>query len=369
MFVPFNDLSRIHKPLLNKSLKNLEKTVLKNDLILSEDIRLFEEKYSEFTNQKYTVSCANGTDAIELILRALEIGIGDEVIVPTNSFIATAVAVVRTGAKPVFVDNNNDYLIDVSSVEKMINKKTKAIIGVNLYGQMCDVVSLKKIAKSRNIYFIEDAAQSHGASHGKLSVGDNSIAAAYSFYPGKNLGGWGDGGAITTNSKTLRDKLQKIRNVGSSKKYVHDITGFNSRLNPVNGIVLYEKLKYIDEYNNERKEIARKYLDAFSEEKNILLPNVCEKNSHVWHLFVIQVRNRDLFVKKALDKGVQLIIHYPIPIHKQKAFKNHRQFNENLENANKFSKRIVSLPIFPKMKNKEVDYVIDTIRSITSSSK
>ena len=366
MFVPFNDLSRIHKPILSNSVKKLEKTILRNDLILSKDIAEFENEYSRYTKQKYTITCANGTDAIELILLGLGLKHGDEVIVPTNTFIATALAVVRTGATPIFVDNNASYLIEISQVENKISKKTKAIIGVNLYGQMCDVVELKKIANKHNIYFIEDAAQSHGAKKGNISVGDKSIAAAYSFYPGKNLGGWGDGGAITTNNKALKDRLLKIRNVGSAKKYTHNLIGYNSRLNPVNGIVLSQKLKYLDEYNYERNKVAEKYLDAFSCEKNITLPNVENKNYHVWHLFVIRVKNRSSFINKAAEEGVQTIIHYPIPIHRQKAFKNHKQYRQEFNNADKFRNYIVSLPIFPKMKKTEVNHVISVVKKLTN---
>lgn len=364
MYVPFNDLSRIHKPILSKSIRKLEETVLSNDLILSNDIKEFEIEFSKFTNQKYTVTCANGTDAIELILLGIGVQKGDEVIVPTNSFIATALAVVRTGATPIFVDNNENYLIKVDEISKKITKKTKAVIGVNLYGQMCDVISLKELAKKYNLFFIEDAAQSHGALKGKLNVGDNSIAAAYSFYPGKNLGGWGDGGAITTNNKNLYKKLLKIRNVGSSKKYIHDLIGYNSRLNPLNGIVLKLKLKNLEEYNHERNIIASKYLDAFSNEKNLILPNVEKNNYHVWHLFVIRVKNRNKVIKIAAKHGVQLVIHYPIPIHQQKSFINHIQYKQKFNNADRFKNQLVSLPIFPQMKNSEIDHVIKVIKKI-----
>ena len=366
MFVPFNDLSRIHKPILSKSISSLKEAVLDNDLILGNDTLNFENNFSKFTKQKYTVSCANGTDAIELILRSLNVGNGDEVLVPANTFIATALAVIRTGAKPIFVDNDKYFLIDPKKVENKIRKNTKAIIGVNLYGQICDLKKLKNIADKNNLYFIEDAAQSHGSRQNNINVGDNSIAAAYSFYPGKNLGGWGDGGAITTNNRNIYKKLLKLRNVGSIEKYVHETIGFNSRLNLINAIVLNNKLKSIHEFNKERNSLAKQYIEAFCDNEKIIVPEVFQKNYHVWHLFVLRVKKRDSFIKNALKEGVQMLIHYPIPIHRQKALSYHHQFNSNISNADKFSKELVSLPIFPGMKKGEINHVISTVNKLVN---
>ena len=232
MQVPFNDLSRIHKPLINDSFKIFKEIVNESQFVLNSYVKDFENHFAKYTNQKYSVSCANGTDALELILRALNVGLGDEVILPTNSFIATSIAVSRCGAKPVFVDNDEFYLIDVNSIEKRISKKTKAIIAVNLYGQMANLREISNIAKKNNLYLIEDAAQSHGAKDFQNKVvGDYSIAAAYSFYPGKNLGAWGDGGAVTTNSKSLKEKMTAIRSYGSEKKYYHKYFGLTQDYN------------------------------------------------------------------------------------------------------------------------------------------
>ena len=254
MQVPFNDLSRIHKPLINDSFKIFKEIVNESQFVLNSYVKDFENHFAKYTNQKYSVSCANGTDALELILRALNVGLGDEVILPTNSFIATSIAVSRCGAKPVFVDNDEFYLIDVNSIEKRISKKTKAIIAVNLYGQMANLREISNIAKKNNLYLIEDAAQSHGAKDFQNKVvGDYSIAAAYSFYPGKNLGAWGDGGAVTTNSKSLKEKMTAIRSYGSEKKYYHKYFGFNSRLQPFQGVVLSKKLKDINSWNKEEE--------------------------------------------------------------------------------------------------------------------
>ena len=361
-YVPFNDLSRIHNESIDDTFKIFKKIVNKSQFVLNDYIKNFEKDFASYTKQKYFVSCANGTDAIELILRGLDIGHGDEVILPTNSFIATSIAVSRCGAMPIFVDNDEFYLIDVEDVKRKITKKTKAIIAVNLYGQMADLSSLSKIAKKNNIYLIEDAAQSHGAHDQNLrNVGYYSMAAAYSFYPGKNLGAWGDGGGVTTNNKKLAEKLSALRVYGSEKKYYHKYQGFNSRLQPFQGYVLSKKLLALDSWNQERLEIAKTYNEAFNNNSSVITPKTFKNNKHVWHLYVLRVKNRNKTIKEALKLGVELSIHYPVPINKQLAYKNHKQSLSKFNNSDNFSKNIVSLPIFPKMKKNEVTKVIDTL--------
>ncbi len=365
-YVPFNDLTRIHKPIISDSLKVFKNIIENSQFVLNDYIKEFEIEFAGYTGQKYSISCANGTDAIELILRGLDVGYGDEVILPTNSFIATSIAVSRTGAKPVFVDNDEYYLIDLQDVKNKISKNTKAIIAVNLYGQMANLYELSSIAKSKNIFLIEDAAQSHGAKdNNNKNVGDYSIAAAYSFYPGKNLGAWGDGGAVTTNNKKLADKISTLRVYGSEKKYYHKYQGFNSRLQPFQGFVLSKKLNQLDDWNDERRSIANQYNEALSEFKNIITPKVFNKNKHVWHLYVLRVKNRNKVIEDSKKNGVELSIHYPVPIHKQIAYKKHKQNNLDAKNAEKYSSNLVSLPVFPKMKQKEVLKVIDTIIKVT----
>ena len=365
MQVPFNDLSRIHKPLINDSFKIFKEIVNESQFVLNSYVKDFENHFAKYTNQKYSVSCANGTDALELILRALNVGLGDEVILPTNSFIATSIAVSRCGAKPVFVDNDEFYLIDVNSIEKRISKKTKAIIAVKLYGQMANLREISNIAKKNNLYLIEDAAQSHGAKDFQNKVvGDYSIAAAYSFYPGKNLGAWGDGGAVTTNSKSLKEKMTAIRSYGSEKKYYHKYFGFNSRLQPFQGVVLSKKLKDINSWNKERRNIAHIYNDAFKDNSRIVVPQIFNQNTHVWHLYVLRVKNRNKLIENYMSMGEATSINYPLPIHRQKAYKEHSQFNKKIKNADSFSKQLISLPIFPKMKESEVEKVVDTISKL-----
>ena len=358
--VPFNDLTRIHKEIKKTVVKNFNEIIDDNKFILNDEIASFEKNFSKFTNSKYTVSCANGTDAIELILRSLNIGFGDEVIVPANSFIATAVAVSRCGATPIFVDNDEFYLIDIKEAEKAITKKTKAIIAVNLYGQLADLQKLSTITKKYSLYLIEDSAQSHGAYNHKFN-NNLSIASAYSFYPGKNLGAWGDGGAVTTNNKKVFEKIKLLRNVGSKQKYEHEIIGYNSRPQPLLGIVLNEKLKNLHEWNRQRNEIADIYLNELKDNKNIVLPKRKGNNYHVWHLFVVRVKNRNKFFDNFENHKVEFGIHYPVPIHRQNAYKAHKQFRSKISNADLFSKKLLSLPIFPRMKKKEINKVIEVL--------
>ena len=366
--VPFNDLNRIHNPIEKKIINKFTKIVKTNSFVLNKEIKEFEDKFSEFSNSKFTVSCANGTDAIELILRGLEIGVGDEVIIPTNSYIATAYAVSRTGAKPVFVDNDDFYLIDTTKIQKRISNKTKAIIAVNLYGQKADLKKLAKIAKQNSIYLIEDSAQSHGAFNSKLKS-NYSIGAAYSFYPGKNLGAWGDGGAVTTNNKQLYEKIMLLRNQGSIKKYIHPEIGFNSRLQPLQGIVLSEKIKKLELWNNLRSEVAGIYFEKLQSIGSISLPKIMDGNSHVWHLFVIRTKFRTKILNDFDSHKVEFGIHYPIPIHLQPASKFLGYKKGAFPMTERQSKRILSLPIHQDLKKLEIVYICKTIKEFYNKKK
>ena len=359
--VPFNDLSRIHEPIEKKVLKKFSKIVTESRFVLNKEIGEFECLFSEFTNSKYSISCSSGTDALELILRALDIGKNDEVILPTNSFIATALAVTRCGATPVFVDNDEFYLINPKEVEKQISKKTKAIIAVNLYGQLSNLKELSKISKKHSLFLIEDSAQSHGASNESFSK-NYSVASAYSFYPGKNLGAWGDGGCVTTNNKKLFEKIVLLRNWGSVKKYYHSEKGFNSRLQPLQGVVLSEKIKKLESWNKQRNTTAQKYLESLSEISSIVLPKVMNENYHVWHLFVIRTKERNKILREFDSHKVEFGIHYPVPIHRQRAYKEHKQYRTNISLADQYSSQLLSLPIFPKMTDNEIERVVNTVK-------
>ncbi|MDC2989027.1 DegT/DnrJ/EryC1/StrS family aminotransferase [Acidimicrobiaceae bacterium] len=363
MKVPFNNLNLIHNEIKSNVESRFKKVISSNSYLLSDEIHEFENSFSNFTNSKYTISCSSGTDGLELILRGLEIGIGDEVILPTNSFVATCFSIMNTGATPIFVDCDEYYLINLQDIESKITKKTKAIIAVNLYGQIADIRNLKKIADKKNIYLIQDSAQSHGASagydHNKLS-----IASAYSFYPGKNLGAWGDAGAVTTNNKKLSLKIKAISNQGGIKKYEHSYIGSNSRMDSLQACVLNEKLKHIKSWNKQRNQIADLYLTELSDNEKIILPKTFSNNYHVWHLFVIRVSDRNSVLRKMEDSGITCGIHYPKLISNQKFLKEHAQYRTKFTNSSAYEKNIISLPIYPGMKSEQALFVCKMLNKI-----
>jgi len=364
MKVPFNNLKIIHDQIKNEVIQKNNETISKNSFILSNEIKEFEVEFAKYSKSKYSISCSNGTVALELVLRTLKKEKGvTEVLVPVNSFIATSFAVSNVGLKPVFYDCDKYYLGDADNLESKINSKTLAIIGVNLYGQMIDIKKFSKISKKYNLPLIIDGAQSHGTYNNNSVSEDFSLATTYSFYPGKNLGGWGDGGAINTNSKKLAEKLSMLRNQGSKKKYYHDIIGTNARLDSFQANVLSTKLKYINNWIKERNEIANYYTTNLSELQNyITLPKVLEGNYHTFHLYVVQVQNRKKFTNFLYENNIETVIHYPNLISDNHAYKNHKQFKNIFKNASSYKNNIVSLPIFPGMSKKQLDYVVNSIK-------
>jgi len=364
MKVPFNNLKIIHDQIKDEVIEKNYNTISENSFILSNEVKDFEDSYARYSKSKYSISCSNGTVALELVLKTLKKeGKKSEVLVPVNSFIATSFAVSNANLKPVFYDCDNYYLGDTNSLESKINSRTLAIIGVNLYGQMVNLEKFNKISKKYNLPLIIDGAQSHGAHNKKNVSEDISLATTYSFYPGKNLGGWGDGGAINTNSKQLANNLSMMRNQGSKKKYHHDVIGTNARLNSMQANVLSTKLKYLDGWISERNEIADYYTSNLSElEKYITLPKVLEGNYHTYHLYVVQVKNRTKFTKYLKDCDIETVIHYPNLISDNLAYKNHKQYGKTFLNASSYKNNIVSLPIFPGIYKKQLDHVINSIK-------
>ena len=279
-------------------------------------------------------------------------------IIPANTFIATALAVSYVGATPVLVDNNDFYNIDVELIEKAITDKTKAIIAVHLYGMPADMDPINEIASKYGLVVIEDAAQAHGAIYKGKKVGTLGDAAAFSFYPGKNLGALGDGGAVVTNNEEIAEKIRNLGNYGSSKKYVHEFKGVNSRLDEMQAAFLNIKLNHLDDWNNSRKEIAKYYLANITNQK-VKLPQLINKIETVWHLFVVRVENRDEFIKYLSDNGIQALIHYPITVNKQDAYKELNSYT--FEKAEKYANEIVSLPMYPGLTEEMLRYVVDVI--------
>ncbi len=307
----------------------------------------FEKEFADYCGVKYVIGVANGLDALTLIIRAYkELGVlseRDEVIVPSNTYIASILAISENGLIPVLVEPDiNTFLIDSDKIEEKITSKTKAILPVHLYGQTCEMDKINKIAKKYNLKVIEDSAQSHGAYYKDKRCGNLGNASGFSFYPGKNLGALGDGGAVSTNNQDLAQTIKALGNYGSHKKYENLYKGVNSRLDEIQAAMLRVKLKYLDIESNKRREIANYYLDNIKN-KNIILPTLTHENNHVWHLFVVRTNQRDKLQKYLHENGVQTLIHYPIAPHKQNAYKEWN--NSTYEISEQLHNEVLSLPI------------------------
>ena len=328
------------------------------------EVEDFELNFSKFTDADYTVGVANGLDAIYIALLALNIGPGDEVIVPSNTFIATWLAVSRCGAIPVPVEPKITTMnIDPTKIASVITSKTKAIIAAHLYGQPADLDDLICIAKQNNLKLIEDAAQAHGAKYFDKKIGSHSDFVSWSFYPGKNLGAFGDAGAITTNNKDLAGKVRKIGNYGSEVKYVNDLLGVNSRLDPIQAAFLNIKLASIQSWNTHRVKVAECY-NTYLKGSGIELPFVDDNRKSAWHLYVIRHHKRDQIVYEMSKLGIQILIHYPIPPHLQKAYTSLGYKVGDFPVAELLANEVMSLPIGPHIKMDQVEYVAKSLRGV-----
>ena len=342
--------------------KSIQKVLFSGKYILGDEVSKFEKEFANYVGTKYSVGVANGTEALHLALRSLDIGEGDEVITSTHTAVATVTAIVLTGAKPVLVDiEENFFTIDPLKIKKSITSRTKAIIPVHLYGQPAAMDKIMIIAKMNNLFIIEDCSQSHGAKYNKIKTGNFGHIGCFSFYPTKNLGSLGDAGAIVTNNKNLKNKILLLREYGWQKKFNSKTFGTNSRLDEIQAAILRIKLKKLDKFNKNRIKIANNYHKDLSE-LDILLPKTRTNNNHVFHLFVIRSKYRN-FIKSELEKKkIYTSIQYPIPIHKQKFYKN--LDTESLIVSEKISKEILSLPIYPSLKKNEYKYIIKSLYEI-----
>ncbi|MGG2053019.1 DegT/DnrJ/EryC1/StrS family aminotransferase [Lysinibacillus pakistanensis] len=357
--IPFLDLKKINEQHHDLITQAIDKVVNSGWYILGESVNEFEEKFATYCGTKYCVGVANGLDALTLIIKAYGIGKGDEVLVPSNTYIASILAISANGATPILVEPDlNTYNIDPLNIEKHITDRTKAIMVVHLYGQSGDMKPINEIAKKYNLKVIEDCAQAHGAIYEEKRVGNLGDAAAFSFYPGKNLGALGDAGAITTNDEELYINLKAYRNYGSHKKYENIYKGVNSRLDEMQAAILSVKLDFLDDENNHRRKIAKYYLENINNDK-VVLPKIEVDSQHVWHVFVIRTDNRDKLQKYLLDNEIRTIIHYPIPPHKQEAYVewNHLSY----EISEKIHKEILSIPVSPVMTMDEAKKVVEVI--------
>jgi len=359
--IKFNDLLAENK-LIEKEIKDaMSKVVDSGWYILGNEVEKFEEEFADYCNTNYCVGVGNGLEALHLILRAYDIGEGDEVIIPANTYIATALAVSYTGAKPVLVEpDEKTYNIKPDLIEEKISSNTKAILPVHLYGQPSDMDPINKIAKKYDLKVVEDAAQAHGALYKSEKAGSLGDAAGFSFYPTKNLGALGDAGAVTTNDKKLAEKIRTLRNYGSHKRYYNKYKGFNSRLDEMQAAVLRVKLKYLDEWNNERKEMANIYLDNINNE-DIILPYVPDWADPVWHLFVVKSNERDELQNYLLENNIKTKIHYPVPLHLQEAYKNICYSKGDLKESEKLAGEILSFPFWIGMSRKDIEYICKTV--------
>lgn len=360
MQVKFLDLGAAYLELKSEIEEAVSKALERGQYILGENVSLFEAEFAKYCSAKYCVGVGNGLDALELILRAYGIGPDDEVIVPANTYIATALAVSNVGAKPVFVEpDEKTFNIDPDRIEAAITKRTKAIIPVHLYGQTANIYAIKPICERRGLKLIEDAAQAHGAEHYGKKAGSLGDAAGFSFYPGKNLGACGDGGAVTTDNEKVVEYIRIARNYGSEKKYYNSLKGVNSRLDEVQAAILRVKLKYLDKWNARRQKIARYYLENINPLKkdSVILPACNKENKHVWHLFVIRTRERERLIAHLKKNGIDSLIHYPVPPYSQVAYKEINHLGKDLTLTNKLSDEILSLPMEPHLSLEQAEYV------------
>lgn len=357
--IPFLDLKAAYKELKEEIDEAITRVLNSGWYIRGRELEAFEQEFAAYCGTKYCVGVSNGFDALHLTLRAWDIGVGDEVIVPSNTYIATWLAVSYSGARPVPVEPlEHTYNIDPEKIEDAITIKTKAIIAVHLYGQPADMDSIEIVAKKHGLKILEDSAQGHGARYKNDSIGKQGNAAAFSFYPSKNLGAFGDGGAITTNDKNLAERIRVLANYGSQKKYLNKEKGFNCRLDELQAAVLRVKLRYLDEWNNRRKRIADTYFEGLSAKKNIKLPHVPEWADPIWHVFVIRSDKREELQNLLTANSIETLIHYPIPPFKQDAYSEFFAATNDFKITSRLAQEVLSLPMGPHLSMEEIKFVL-----------
>jgi dTDP-4-amino-4,6-dideoxygalactose transaminase len=361
--IQFVDLLRQYHNLKPEVDAAILRVLGRGDFILGEDTREFEKEFAAFNQTPHCIGVADGTDALHLALLALGIGPGDDVIVPTNTFIASVLAISNTGARPVLVDCEPDYFtIDVKAVERALTPRTKCLMPVHLYGHPANMDPLLQIAKERKLFIVEDAAQAHGATYKGRLCGTMGDIGCFSFYPGKNLGAFGDGGAIVTRNPALAEKISLLRNYGQKVKYVHTMKGFNSRLDTVQAAILRIKLKHLAKWNDHRRTAAALYGQLLADTK-LQLPSVASWANPIWHLYVVQTGCRER-LQSALDAAdISHGIHYPIPVHLQDAYADLGYKRGSFPVAEAIASRILSLPMFPEITAAEIKRVVEALTS------
>jgi dTDP-4-amino-4,6-dideoxygalactose transaminase len=362
--IPLVDLSRQHEQIADEVESGFAEVLATGDFVGGKAVAAFEQEYADFVGARCCVGVANGTDALEMALRAHAIGRGDEVVLPANTFIATAEAVVRAGARPVFVDVDDEaLLIDPTGIEAALTQRTRAVIAVDLYGQVAPFEQLPSTLGERGIVVVEDGAQSQGATRHATPAGRFGHVAATSFYPGKNLGAYGDAGAVITDDDDLAQRVRLLGGHGSSTKYQHSCFGFNSRLDTLQAVVLRAKLRRLHEWNAQRRAAAAVYDDLLVDTPGLRLPVTLPGNEHVWHLYVVRVDRRDEVLRRARAEGVGLSVHYPTPVHLTPAMAEFGSGAGSMPVSEQAAGEILSLPIYPGITAAQQERVADVVRS------
>ena len=366
--VPFVDLQAQYKQIKSEVDAAMARVIDDAAFVLGREVEAFEAAFAEYVGARFCVGVNSGTAAIQLAVTACGVGAGDEVIVPANTFFATAEAVSTAGATPVFVDADPiSYTIDVNRIEAAITERTRAIIPVHLYGQAADLDAIYEIAARHNLAVIEDAAQAHGALYKGRRVGARGRANCFSFYPGKNLGAYGEGGAVVTDDAEVARRVRLLRDHGSEQKYRHDIIGYNFRLEGLQGAVLNVKLKYLDNWNELRRQHAARYGELLAAAQTsgaaLALPQELSYARHIYHLYVVQTDERDELQKHLAAAGVQTGIHYPVPVHLQPAYRSLDKRAGDFPEAERQAARVLSLPMFPELTDEQIAHVAESVRA------
>ncbi len=355
--IPFVDLAMQYQSIAEEVKAAMQAVLDRGDYILGKDVDLFEKEFAAYCEADYCVGLDNGMSALELALKALGIGPGDEVIAPANTFIATVLSITNAGATPVLVDHDPlTYTIDPQAIERALTPATRAIMPVHLYGQSADMDPIMEIARARNLFVVEDACQAHGARYKGRRVGSIGDAAAFSFYPGKNLGGYGDGGALTTNSAKINDKIRLLRNYGSVVKYHHLEKGGNRRLDTLQAAILRVKLKHLDNWNAARRANAAYYNEALAD-MGLDLPETADYAEHVWHLYVVRSKHREALKTHLSNNNVSVGLHYPTPIHQQPAYADLGYQNGDFPLSESYAQQMLSLPMYAELTKEHIDTI------------
>lgn len=373
MKVPVLDLKKQHQ-LIKGQIDKIVKEVLSSGFyVLGKHVRAFEKKFAQYCQTKYAIGVASGTDALTLALRSLNIGKGDEVITTPFTFLATVEAIYNVGAKIIFADIDLDsYTIDPKEIEKKITKRTKAILCVHLYGQPCKMSAILKLVRKYNLKLVEDCAQATGAEYQNRKVGSFGDAGCFSFYPTKNLGAYGDGGMVVTNNKRVAENIRMFRAHGTRSKYEHLVHGYNSRLDELQAAILRVKLKYLEKWNDARGKHAAYYnkrLSTLEAKGHIVLPKEQKGTKHVSHLYVARVKKRNALMNFLKFREIGASVHYPIPLHLQKVYKDLGYASCDFPNSESAAREIISLPQYPELSKKEINYIADTIEKFFKGKK